>query len=69
MVEVSTIATNLKHSQKSLGMINSMTEEKVYENAHAERLNGIIKNNYLYPYGPTNMTSLRKTVRQGCIYV
>lgn len=45
---------------KELGMINSMTEEKVYENSHAERLNGVIKNNYLYPYGPTNMTSLRK---------
>jgi putative transposase len=45
---------------KSLGMINSMTEEKVYENSHAERLNGIIKNNYLYPYGPTTVTSLRK---------
>jgi transposase InsO family protein len=45
---------------KELGMINSMTEEKVYENSHAERLNGIIKNNYLYPYGPTNITSLRK---------
>lgn len=45
---------------KSLGMINSMTEEKVYENSHAERLNGIIKNNYLYPYGPTNIKSLKK---------
>jgi putative transposase len=45
---------------KELEMINSMTEEKVYENAHAERLNGIIKNNYLYPYGPTNVTSLKK---------
>jgi putative transposase len=45
---------------KELKMINSMTEEKVYENSHAERLNGIIKNNYLYPYGPTNMTSLKK---------
>ena len=45
---------------KDLKMINSMTEEKVYENSHAERLNGIIKNNYLYPYGPTNMTSLRR---------
>jgi len=45
---------------KELGMINSMTEEKVYENSHAERLNGVIKNNYLYPYGPTNMTSLRR---------
>lgn len=45
---------------KSLEMVNSMTEEKVYENSHAERLNGIIKNNYLYPYGPTDIKSLRK---------
>ncbi len=45
---------------KSLEMVNSMTEEKVYENSHAERLNGIIKNNYLYPYGPTNMNSLKR---------
>jgi transposase InsO family protein len=45
---------------KELQMINSMTEEKVYENSHAERLNGIIKNNYLYPYGPTNMSSLKR---------
>jgi transposase InsO family protein len=45
---------------RDLEMVNSMTEEKVYENSHAERLNGIIKNNYLYPYGPTNMASLKK---------
>ena len=45
---------------KELEMVNSMTEEKVYENSHAERLNGIIKNNYLYPYGPTNLVSLRR---------
>src|SRR5664279_1050191 len=44
----------------SLEMTNSMTEEKVYENSHAERLNGVIKNNYLYPYGPTNIKSLKK---------
>jgi len=49
---------------KELGMINSMTEEKVYENSHAERLNGIIKNNYLYPYGPTNITSLKKLLNK-----
>jgi len=48
-----------KELTKSLGMINSMTEEKVYENSHAERLNGIIKNNYLYPYGPRDLKSLR----------
>jgi putative transposase len=51
---------DFKELTKSLKMINSMTEEKVYENSHAERLNGIIKNNYLYPYSPTNMTSLKK---------
>lgn len=45
---------------KSLEMVNSMTEEKVFENSHAERLNGTIKNNYLYPYGPTDIKSLRK---------
>jgi putative transposase len=49
-----------KELTKDLEMINSMTEEKVYENAHAERLNGIIKNNYLYPYGPTNRASLKR---------
>lgn len=45
---------------KDLNLVNSMTEETVYENAHAERLNGIIKNNYLYQYGPTSITSLKK---------
>lgn len=49
-----------KSLTKELEMINSMTEEKVYENAHAERLNGIIKNNYLYPYAPTDLASLKK---------
>jgi transposase InsO family protein len=53
-----------KSLTKELGMINSMTEEKVYENSHAERLNGIIKNNYLYPYGPTDMTSLNKLLNK-----
>ena len=49
-----------KSLTKDLEMVNSMTEEKVYENSHAERLNGIIKNNYLYPYGPTNRKSLKR---------
>jgi transposase InsO family protein len=48
-----------KAQTSQLGLINSMAEE-VYENAHAERLNGIIKNNYLYPYGPTDLRSLKK---------
>ena len=49
-----------KSLTKDLEMVNSMTEEKVYENSHAERLNGIIKNNYLYPYGPINLSSLKR---------
>lgn len=55
---------DFKKLTKSLEMNNSMTEEKVYENSHAERLNGIIKNNYLYPYGPTNLTSLRRQLKR-----
>ncbi|MCD4747711.1 MAG: integrase core domain-containing protein, partial [Bacteroidales bacterium] len=31
-----------------------------YENPHAERVNGIIKNNYLIPYEPTNFKELEK---------
>lgn len=56
-----------KELTKSLGMINSMTEEKVYENSHAERLNGVIKNNYLYPYGPTNMKSLKRLLNKAVL--
>jgi transposase InsO family protein len=56
-----------KKLTKDLEMINSMTEEKVYENSHAERLNGIIKNNYLYPYGPTNMTSLKRLLNKAVL--
>lgn len=52
---------------KELKMINSMTEEKVYENSHAERLNGVIKNNYLYPYGPTNMNSLKRMLEKAIL--
>lgn len=56
-----------KRLTSDLKMVNSMTEEKVYENSHAERLNGIIKNNYLYPYGPTNMASLRRLLIKAVI--
>lgn len=52
---------------KDLQMLNSMTEEKVYENSHAERLNGIIKNNYLYPYGPTEMKSLKRLLERAIL--
>lgn len=38
---------------------NSMCES-VYENAHAERINGTIKNDYLYPYAPDDYIKLKK---------
>jgi transposase InsO family protein len=56
-----------KNLTKDLEMKNSMTEEKVYENSHAERLNGIIKNNYLYPYGPKNFTQLKKMLEKAIL--
>lgn len=49
---------------REVKMLNSMTEESIYENAHAEKLNGIIKNNYLYPYGPTDLKTLRKALER-----
>ena len=43
---------------KKQGLDNSMGKT-AYENPHAERLNGIIKNNYLKPYNPTTPIELR----------
>ena len=40
-------------------MQNSMAKE-VYENPHAERINGTIKNDYLIPYNPQNEASLNR---------
>jgi putative transposase len=42
-----------------LAIRNSMCETP-YENAHAERINGIIKNDYLIGYGPATFTELEK---------
>lgn len=53
-----------KQLTKDLKMLNSMTESKVYENTHAERLNGIIKNNYLYPYDPKDFKSLKRMLEK-----
>ncbi len=53
-------SNEFKALTRELGMINSMTESSVYENPHAERLNGIIKNNYLYPYSPKDEKSLKR---------
>lgn len=55
-------SNEFKSLTRDLKMRNSMTEEKVYENSHAERLNGIIKNNYLYPYQPIDFKSLKKNL-------
>lgn len=56
-------SNDFKRLTKELKMINSMAEN-VYENPHAERLNGVIKNNYLYPYGSTNFRSLKKSTKK-----
>lgn len=44
-------------------VINSMAET-VYENAHAERINGIVKNEYLIPWDPQNFSQLWKQLNQ-----
>jgi putative transposase len=41
------------------GMVNSMGEA-VYDNPHAERINGTIKNDYLRYYKPENFEDLKK---------
>jgi transposase InsO family protein len=48
-------------------MRNSMCET-VYENANAERLNGVLKNHYLYHYSPENYTSLKKMLKKAVFY-
>jgi putative transposase len=44
-------------------MKNSMCES-VYENAHAERINGIIKNDYLAGYGPQTFEQLQAMTKK-----
>ena len=46
---------------KKQGLVNSMGKT-AYENPHAERLNGIIKNNYLKPYNPETPGELRSAL-------
>lgn len=57
-------ANDFKKATKALKMSNSMTEETVYENAHAERLNGTIKNSYLYEYAPSTFEELKKELKR-----
>jgi transposase InsO family protein len=42
---------------------NSMCKS-VYENPHAERVNGTIKNDYLYYYAPRNLTQLCQATKR-----
>ena len=56
-------SNEFKALTKETGLINSMAE-KVYDNPHAERLNGIIKNNYIYPYGPSDFRSLIRSTEK-----
>jgi len=48
---------------KSAKMLNSMGKA-AYENPHAERVNGIIKNNYLVYYAPNNYKDLLKKTKK-----
>jgi transposase InsO family protein len=57
-------SNEFKKLTKSIEMSNSMTEETVYENSHAERLNGTIKNSYLYCYAPQTFEGLEKELKR-----
>jgi len=57
-------SNEFKKLTKALKMSNSMTEETVYENSHAERLNGTIKNSYLYCYAPQRFEGLKKELKR-----
>lgn len=48
-----------KQLTKDYGMRNSMGKS-AYENPHAERINGIIKNDYLKPYQPQSFSELKQ---------
>lgn len=50
---------DLTHGQ----CINSMAED-LYENIHAERVNGTIKNEYLKPWQPKNYASLKRLLNK-----
>lgn len=62
-------SNEFKKLTNTLKMKNSMTEESVYENSHAERLNGTIKNSYLYCYAPQTFECLGKELKRAvCMY-
>ena len=48
---------------KEYKMRNSMGKS-VYENPHAERVNGTIKNDYLIPYNPQDFNQLKQMLKK-----
>jgi putative transposase len=58
----------LKLSKVKLGLTPSMGKS-CYENPHAERLNGVLKNDYIIPYHPVSFENLiRKTKKAVNMY-
>jgi putative transposase len=49
------------------GELKNSMSETVYENAHAERLNGTLKNDYIIPYGPENYPDLIKMTKRAVL--
>jgi putative transposase len=56
-------STEFKELTKKAKMRNSMGET-VFENPHAERINGIIKNNYIKSYAPTAFAQLKAMTKK-----
>jgi len=56
-------SNEFKKLTRSYGMLNSMGKS-AYENPHAERINGIIKNYYLKPYEPKNFEKLEELLKK-----
>lgn len=48
---------------REYGFLNSMGET-VYENPHAERINGTLKNDYIKPYNPLDFESLKRATEK-----
>lgn len=46
------------------GKLHNSMCESVYENSHAERINGTIKNSYLVGYEPSNFNQLQKMLKK-----
>jgi len=46
------------------GKLQSSMCESVYENAHAERINGTIKNDYLKGYNPSDFDQLKRQLKR-----